>query len=478
MSEFKLYFTPKQTEALEIIERDYVQEVLYGGAKGGGKSVFAVLWAFLECQKLIELFKIPQNPDFILPVGFMGRKRGVDFTKTTLETWKKMIPASMYKIRPMDKEIVVDGRVKILYGGMDDETSVNKFNSAEFAFVLVDQAEEINRDDLGLLKGTLRLRRDGVIPKYKVLLTANPAPCFLKADYIDAREKDDSKVFIQALPTDNPFLDEAYIETLKDAFKHRPELIRAYVYGSWDDIEGLDILIKDQWVQACINRNTKIRQDIRVTCADVARFGHDESVIYNLIDNVVVGERIYGMKPADNTAAQIVDMARTNQSDMVVIDGDGFGGGVVDFVRRLLRDDKSNLIVYEINSGKKSTKPDKFANMKTEMWFYASDQFAEGNVGIPSDPVLTNDLTIVKYFTASGGRFQIETKKDIRKRISRSPDRADALIYGLWGAQFVRKKNYDFNRNDAQKEAPKRSSYGWGDLMNGASTGLTKGYGW
>jgi len=172
---------------------------MYGGAKGGGKSVFLVQFAFLQCQRLIQLFGIDEKPDVIIPVGYMGRKRGVDFTKTTLETWKKIIPSHLYRIRYLDKEIIVDNKVKIFYGGMDDETAVNKMNSAEFAFICVDQAEEISRDDLGLLKGTLRLRYNNKVPGYKVLLTANPAPSFLKTDYIDNPPANKSKVFIQAL---------------------------------------------------------------------------------------------------------------------------------------------------------------------------------------------------------------------------------------------------------------------------------------
>jgi phage terminase large subunit len=447
MPEVNLLFTPKQTSALETMEDPNVKEVMYGGAKGGGKSVFLVQYAFIRCQQLIQLFQIKENPSFHLPVGYMGRKRGVDFTKTTLETWKKIIPAECYKIRPMDKEIIVDNKVKIYYGGMDDEASVNKMNSAEFAFIALDQAEEITKDDLGLCKGTLRLRYNGKIPKYKVLLTANPSPCFLKYEFIDSPPKDGSKVFIQALPTDNPFLDEDYVKTLQDAFKHRPELIRAYVHGSWDDIESLDLLIKTDWANNAINRTPKEEQDIRITSADVARYGHDETVVYNIIDRKIVGENISGMNSANENASKILSMAQSNRSDMIVIDGDGFGGGVVDIVRDMLKGILKPT-VFEINSGRKARNEKDFTNSKAEMWFHTADLMAEGKLGIPNDHILVQDLTNIKYFTASNGRFAVESKLDVRKRTSRSPDRADALVYGMWASQFVPKKKYDYVRND------------------------------
>jgi hypothetical protein len=458
MAEIKLLFTPRQTEALEIMADPKVKDVMYGGAKGGGKSVFLVQWSFMRCQELIQLFGIPENPPFILPVGFLGRKRGVDFTKTTLETWKKIIPSECYKIKPMEKEIVIDGKVKIYYGGMDDETSVNKMNSAEFAFIALDQAEEITKDDLGLCKGTLRLRYNKKIPHYKVLLTANPAPCFLKYEFIDAPPDDGSKVFIQALPTDNPFLDAGYVKTLQDAFKHRPELIRAYVHGSWDNIEALDLLIRTDWANACINNKNKEQQDVRITSADVARFGHDETVIYNMIDYAIVGQDISGMNKTEENAAKIVKMANLNHSDGIVIDGDGYGGGVVDAVR-LIIGDKRKPFVLEINSGKTARQDEKFVNAKAEMWFHAADLLAERKVGIPNDFVLIQDLTNVKYFTATAGRFAMETKKEVRKRISRSPDRADAAIYGWWAHQFVPKKKYDYSRIEEKPQAINRGGY-------------------
>jgi len=55
---YRPYLTPKQWLAKETLERDDVKEVLYGGAKGGGKSVFGCLWCFLQCLKIIEDCKI------------------------------------------------------------------------------------------------------------------------------------------------------------------------------------------------------------------------------------------------------------------------------------------------------------------------------------------------------------------------------------------------------------------------------------
>ena len=465
--EYNLSLTPKQTIAFDTLEQPDIEELMYGGAKSGGKSVFLCQWAFAKAIQLISLCNI-QDQKFPIPVGYIGRKRSVDFRDTTLETWKRFIPKDAYIIRPTEKEIVIDHKVKINYGGMDNQESIAKFNSAEYAFIAIDQAEEITKTDKALLKGTLRLIINGVKPKYKMLFTANPAPCFLKDEYILAPQP--YQRFIQALPMDNPYMDKSYIDRLREAFKHRPELVRAYVDGSWDDLEGSDILIQHSSVLKSVGIRPYINNDRRVTSADIARFGNDETVIYNMIDNCIVKAQIYGPKDTTVTAANIINMAADNKSDLIAIDADGLGGPVVDMVRQLLRDKESKMQVFEIRSGKTAERDDSFINSRSEMWFYASKLFYNNEVGIPDDHFLIGQLSSVKYSpNGSKGRFFIEPKIETKKRLDRSPDRADALIYGLWATTKVNKKQYDFKRTDP---VPVRNnSYGWQTQQVGA-------YGW
>ncbi len=78
--------------------------------------------------------------------------------RSTLETWKRFIPEDRYEIKGKPAEIIVCGRVKILTGGLDNSELINKFNSAEYAFFFLDQAEEIDAEQIGELRAMFRLR--------------------------------------------------------------------------------------------------------------------------------------------------------------------------------------------------------------------------------------------------------------------------------------------------------------------------------
>ena len=70
--DFRSKLTHKQTLAWDALARSDVKEVLYGGAKGGGKSVFGCLWCFEKALDVIKLCDIGPRKHPI-PVGFMGR---------------------------------------------------------------------------------------------------------------------------------------------------------------------------------------------------------------------------------------------------------------------------------------------------------------------------------------------------------------------------------------------------------------------
>ena len=415
--------TPKQDEAYTYLTDTLDRAILYGGAKGGGKSYLLCLWVYSWSLDLIKLFGLDKNPlRYPLPIGFIGRKRGVDFTKTTLETFKKIIPTEDYTLNEQDKEIVFRKKVKVYFGGLDDEQNINKFNSSEFAFIAIDQAEETDRADVGVLQASLRLRYNQITPPYKQLYTANPAECWLKQDFILSGHRG---VYIKALYSDNPHLPLGYAKTLESAFSFDDALLRAYRDGDWDAIQSDFTLIPSGKLEALKNTTfvEYVTRDL-VTC-DPSQ-GGDEAPIYRMKNTEIIGERIVHEKDTMKLVGMCDFMMREVACFNFVYDAIGIGAGVGDRMKEL------GWKVFPIKTSEKSD-DERFFNLRAEIWFYVAELIRQGKMVYPKDEELRRQLTSVRYKVInSNGQIQLEPKELTKKRLGRSPDRADAFVMGVW----------------------------------------------
>lgn len=460
----ELKLNKRQRVAWNTLLEPTTHRMLYGGSKGGGKSVFICLFIFYYVYSIIQKLSIePQK--YPIPIAFMGRKRSVDFTQTTLVTWKKFIPSHLYEIKEHKKEIILFDRFKIAYGGLDDEENVQKFQSAEYAIIAIDQAEEISLDDMGMLQGTLRLKVNNTPLPTKVILTANPEICWLKDTFIDYPEAGD--IFIPALPADNEFLEADYIPRLMQGWEHRPEKIKQYVDGSWDVMAGDNVVIKPNWVKEAIGKELRTNYKRKVISLDPARYGDDESVFYSLEDGRIIDELVLGDIGTMELAGYCLMWKNRDDAELVVIDiTGGLGAGVYDrLVEMLSKNENDQTVLIPLNYSEKASneiKEQKFINKRAEMYWEAGEIFQKGNVSIPDDPILRSQLSNVQYKVVdSKGKIRIEPKADIKKRMSgKSPDRADALVQGLWALQFIDRQVFDYKRKDESFENP-NDSYGW-----------------
>jgi phage terminase large subunit len=421
--DYNVTLTERQTEAYDALQDPGVRDVLYGGAKGGGKSWFGCFWAFDYCRQVIERFNI-RPTDNPIPLGWIGRKQSTDFSDTTLETWKQSIPVDAWRIKEQAKELIILNRVKINFGGLDRTDDIQKFNSAELGFVFLDQAEECTQDDVGALFGARRRTINGKPLPYKALLTANPRLCWLRDRFV--LKPGPQERFVRALPSDNPHLPADYISTLTAAFKHRPELLKAYIGGSWDVFEGDDQVISSAAIQAAAYLTFHRGNPRRFITCDVARYGDDETIIYEMEETDILSECIYGKKDLMHTANLIFLKQRQAGGLPVVIDDTGNGGGVTDRLREM------GVTVIPIIAAAKAQDAETYLNLRAEMWMTVGKMFAQGDASLThKDDELVKQLTQPSY-KFKGKRMQILGKDEIKALIGRSPDRADAYVQGLY----------------------------------------------
>lgn len=158
----------------------------------------------------------------------------------------------------------------------------------------------------------------------------------------------------------------------------------------------------------------------RILGVDPARFGDDRSVIMRR-QGLQTLEPIV-LRGVDNMqlAARVANVITDWRPDAVFIDA-GAGAGVIDRLRQL------SFNVIEVPFGGKASKPEQFNNRRTEMWVAMAEWLRAGGA-ITNDASLKLELATPRYSFDAANRRVLESKDEIRKRISAgSPDIADAL---------------------------------------------------
>ena len=255
-----------------------------------------------------------------------------------------------------------------------------------------------------------------------------------------------SRTFIPAQVEDNPmYMATNYISVLDSL----PEPLRSQMrFGNFGNtsMDAPYQVVPRDWVLAAQARWTADGhggQPVDSAGVDCSRGGQDEFVITEKRGNWVAPQYIHSAKEAPDGASgaklilQAVGMA---ESIPVQVDVGGEAGpSVYDNLRRMVTDADSPLKPIAMNGTRKATGKDRsgklgFLNKRAE-WHWrlreALDPESGEEIALPPDPQLRADLCAPRWKLMVNGRIQIESKGDIKKRLGRSPDRGESLIYAL-----------------------------------------------
>jgi len=435
----------KQLLASEYWIDNITEQILYGGAKGGGKSFLGATLIFGDALIYPETHY------------YIARKELIDLRKFTIPTIYEVfanwgIKLEEYaKFNGQDNVFDLYNGSKVFLISCKEEPSdplFERFGSMQMTRGWIEEAGEVAENaKSNLWLATGRWKNDTYGLKKKQLLTANPKKGWLKREFVDPFKENRlpiQKQYIQAFSTDNVYLPEDYIETLRNE-KNTVRRQRLWE-GNWDYDEDQDSLISfDALSDAFSNTITKDGQKYLIV--DVARQGRD-STVFSFWNGLELYRIEKFQKQATNiTEQQVKDFASAERIPYsnIMIDEDGIGGGVVDHCLgvRGFTANSSPLPTASQIRGRLSKVNNGFniktnyTNLKTQCAFKLAELINEHKISfkVPDyrEQVIEELSALLRQKDIDSDRkLQIKPKEQVKEELGRSPDIGDTLIYRAW----------------------------------------------
>ena len=157
---------------------------------------------------------------------------------------------------------------------------------------------------------------------------------------------------------------------------------------------------------------------------DVARFGDDRSVICKRQGRKAEFLGKFYHNDTQKVGGLVQEAIDEHKPDAVVIDGDGIGGSVFDYLKARGYDRKT--VMVEFHGGGTPIDPHKYLNRRAEIWGEMKEWLEGGD--IPDDAEIETDLTGPDYgYHPTRGCLALEKKDDMKARGVDSPDLGDSL---------------------------------------------------
>ena len=417
-------FTHTQEQAIEYLFDKTTTEVLFGGAAGGGKSWVGCSWLILMALKYPKTRYL------------MGRSKLDSLKKTTFntflevcETWN-LKSGKHYNFNGGSNIITFYNKSEIILKDLflyPSDRNFDNLGSLEITGAFIDEANQITEKAKNIVASRMRYKLDdyNIIPK--LLMTCNPAKNWVYTQYYrpakEGKQKPHRK-FIQSLVDDNQYISKYYktqLETLDELSKQR------LLFGNWEYDASKDNLIE---YDAILNMFSQkgVEGQKYISC-DVARFGSDKTVII-LWQGLHIKKIRTLLKTAVNDVVDAVkQMQQEHQVNLrnIIVDEDGVGGGVKDYLR-----------CQGFVNNARPIKKENYQNLKTQCYYKLADLINKAQIGIDCPDITIKNQIIeeceqVRMKDADkDNKLQIIPKETVKDIIGRSPDFSDAMAMRMY----------------------------------------------
>jgi phage terminase large subunit len=422
---------PKQAQALKYLFDSNTEEVLYGGAAGGGKTYLGVAWCTTMCLR---------HPGVRYVIGRTILKTLKETTAKTL--WKLLADwnleeGSHYTYNATDGLITFYNKSEILLKDLADSPADPDFDSLgglELTGAFIDEASQISQKCKSVLNSRIRHMLREYKLKGKLLMTCNPTRNFLYEEFYSPWKEGSLKPerkYIQAFYSDNPeYADGEYAQRIMNSGDNTQ--IERYLYGNWDYSTDDTALIDSQKILEIFTRTPLEGSGRHYITADIAGSGRDRTTIYVWKDFDLIDYKIFDK----NTTVEAVEaikslelLYKVGRSD-IIVDKIGIGSGVSDYLPN------SSAFI----AGAKAFNADIYINLKAECGYKLAELVNSGKITVSNFPFEHREKLIQELEYLRTDQRQLDGKKSllskdaIKKAIGRSPDFLDSLMFRAWFA--------------------------------------------
>jgi len=233
-------FNEKQSEFISDLDTSH-KFILFSGGRGCGKSLALVVKMYLICKCFPGIRVL------------LGRKHISDIEKTTLNDFRKIVPAKEYEYRVKDGLINFSNGSQIVLMGLDSMQSGDvaemkkaeqKTKSLNIGAYFLDQLEEIEYDVFQKLNDTMRMKAPPGELDYprQGNMTTNPANFWAYHYFKEDKWMDEDGNWFPKKVKDSVLIEGSMLDNrenlpedfVQDRMNRDDSYVRRFVYGVWD----------------------------------------------------------------------------------------------------------------------------------------------------------------------------------------------------------------------------------------------------
>jgi len=326
---------------------------------------------------------------------------------------------------------------------------------SEHVLIIVDEASGVNEEIFEAIEGVMTSEN------CRLLAIGNPTESSGKF-YEMFRDKTFNKIHISAFDLPNVkqkanvikgLTTWEWVEDKKKRWGEHSPVYQSRVLGLFPKTSSHQV-VPLSWVEKAIERwrvkvdNLKFGEhqnalgSITAAGLDVSDGGADRTILVARKNNFVMTPFDITQEDAHATMAVLGETKNilAGSSAVLIADSIGCGSGLVSKAM----EDKIDIVPF--NAASKTERTDatglqKYLNCRAAAWMGFAELLnpeSGHDICLPPDDDLIAELTEPKWQSTSGGQIKIEDKEEIRKRLGRSPDKADALIMSFWVLDSMR----------------------------------------